>query len=41
VATAAFLFHRNQLPETRMNVTVISGGNIEAEMLAELGKEKA
>jgi len=41
VATAAFLFHRNQLPETRMNVTVISGGNIEAEMLAELGKETA
>lgn len=41
VATAAFLFHRNQLPETRMNVTVISGGNIEAEMLAELAKEKA
>jgi hypothetical protein len=24
-----------------MNVAVISGGNIEAEMLAELGKEKA
>jgi threonine dehydratase len=41
VATAAFLFHRNQLPETRMNVAVISGGNIEAEMLADLRKEKA
>jgi hypothetical protein len=24
-----------------MNVTVISGGNIEAEMRAELGKDKA
>jgi threonine dehydratase len=40
VATAAFLFHRDELPKTTMNVAVISGGNIEAEMLAEL-KEKA
>jgi len=39
VAVAAFLFHRDQLPRTTMNVAVISGGNVEAEMLAELKKE--
>jgi threonine dehydratase len=41
VAVAAFLFHRNELPKTTVNVAVISGGNIEAEMLAELRNEKA
>src|SRR5713101_4608516 len=41
VAVAAFLFHRDQLPRTTMNVTVISGGNVEAEVLAELSKERA
>jgi threonine dehydratase len=41
VSAAAFLFHRDQLPRTTINVAVISGGNIEAEMLAELSKEKA
>ena len=43
VAVAAFLFHRDKLPKTRMNVAVISGGNVEAELLAELklGQEKA
>ena len=30
VAVAAFLFHRDQLPKTTVNVAVISGGNIEA-----------
>jgi threonine dehydratase len=39
VAVAAFLFHREQLPETTMNVAVISGGNIEPEVLAELKRE--
>jgi threonine dehydratase len=34
VATAGFLFHREQLPRTKMNVAVISGGNIEPELLA-------
>src|SRR5271154_7177550 len=29
VATAGFLFHRNQLPNTNLNVAIISGGNIE------------
>jgi len=33
VATAGFLF-RQQLPRTRINVAVISGGNIEPELLA-------
>jgi threonine dehydratase len=36
VAVAAFLFHRAQLPETTINVAVISGGNIEPEVLAKL-----
>jgi threonine dehydratase len=36
VATAGFLFHANQLPKTRLNVAIISGGNIEPQMLAEI-----
>jgi len=36
VATAAFLFHRDQLPQTRVNVAVVSGGNIDPAMLAEI-----
>jgi len=36
VATAAFLFHRDKLPQTKMNVAVISGGNIEPELLARI-----
>jgi threonine dehydratase len=36
VGVAAFLFHRAQLPETTINVAVISGGNIEPEVLVEL-----
>jgi threonine dehydratase len=36
VATAGFLFHADQLPNTRLNVAIISGGNVEPEMLAEL-----
>jgi threonine dehydratase len=36
VATAGFLFHRDQLPETKINVTIISGGNIEPAMLESL-----
>jgi threonine dehydratase len=41
VAVAAFVFHRDQLPRTKINVAVISGGNVEAEMLAEISKERA
>jgi len=36
VAVAAFLFHREQLPRTSQNVAIISGGNIEPEMLEEI-----
>jgi len=36
VATAGFLFHGDRLPKTRMNVAIISGGNIEPQMLREL-----
>ncbi len=36
VAVAGFLFHRGQLPETKWNVAVISGGNIEPELLAQI-----
>jgi threonine dehydratase len=36
VATAGFLFHRDQLPNTKLNVAIISGGNIEPQILAEI-----
>lgn len=36
VAVAAFLFHRDQLPKTQVNVAVISGGNIDPALLAEV-----
>ena len=36
VATAGFLFHADQFPETEFNVAIISGGNIEPKMLEEL-----
>src|SRR5579863_10391915 len=36
VATAGFLFRAEQLPKTKINVAVISGGNIEPRMLEEL-----
>jgi threonine dehydratase len=36
VATAGFLFRRDELPKTKLNVAIISGGNIEPETLAEL-----
>jgi threonine dehydratase len=36
VALAGFLFHRHQLPNTKLNVAIISGGNIEPQMLEEL-----
>ena len=41
VAVAGYLFRREQLPRTRFNVAVISGGNIEPAMLADLRKEPA
>jgi threonine dehydratase len=36
VATAGFLFRRDQVPNTTMNVAIISGGNIEPAMLEKL-----
>jgi threonine dehydratase len=36
VTTAAFLFHADELPNTKINVAVISGGNIDPALLAEL-----
>jgi threonine dehydratase len=36
VAVAAFLFHAAELPATKINVAVISGGNIDPKLLAEL-----
>jgi threonine dehydratase len=38
VAVATFLFHARELPRTKINVAVISGGNIDPEMLRELRK---
>ena len=39
VATAGFLFHRDQLPKTQKNVAIISGGNIEPAMYKALQAE--
>jgi threonine dehydratase len=36
VATAGFIFHAEKLPKTKLNVAIISGGNIEPAMLEEL-----
>ena len=40
VAVAAFLFHAHELPNTKINVAVISGGNIDPALLAELRKSQ-
>ena len=37
VATAGFIFHAKELPQTKLNVAIISGGNIEPAMLKEIG----
>lgn len=36
VAVAGFLFHAHELPDTKFNVAVISGGNIDPQMRARL-----
>jgi threonine dehydratase len=36
VATAGFVFHAKELPQAKLNVAIISGGNIEPEMLNQL-----
>jgi threonine dehydratase len=38
VAVAGFLFHREQLPKARLHAAVISGGNIDPQMLEELNQ---
>jgi threonine dehydratase len=38
VAVAAFLYHQDELPKTKINVAVISGGNIDPAMLAEINR---
>jgi threonine dehydratase len=35
VSVAGFLFRRDQLPKTKLNVAIISGGNIDPKMLEE------
>jgi threonine dehydratase len=39
VAVAGFLFRRDQLPKTKLNVAIISGGNIDPKMLEELRRK--
>ncbi len=39
VAVAGFIFHASQLPHTKINVAVISGGNIDPQMREEIGCE--
>jgi threonine dehydratase len=36
VAVAAFLFHPDQLPDAKLSVAIISGGNIDPKMLEDL-----
>jgi len=36
VAVAGFLFHQEQVPRTVMNVAIISGGNIDPQLLQEI-----
>jgi threonine dehydratase len=39
VAFAAYLFHREELPATRTNVAVLSGGNVDPHLLARVLSE--
>ena len=39
VSLAAFLFHAGEMPDTRINAAVISGGNIDPSLLADLRGE--
>jgi threonine dehydratase len=36
VAAAAYLFHRDRLPTSKVTVAVVSGGNIEPQLLQEI-----
>jgi threonine dehydratase len=39
VAPAAFLFHADRLPDTKISVAVISGGNIDPQILRDFRKD--
>jgi threonine dehydratase len=39
VAVAAFLFHQDRLPDSEANVAILSGGNIDPQMLEQLQTE--
>jgi threonine dehydratase len=41
VAFAAWLFHGHELPESKKAVAVVSGGNVEPQLLAQVLREKA
>ena len=41
VATAGFIFHAHELPKTKLNVAIISGGNIEPKMLEAVRESSA
>ena len=36
VAFAGYLYRRNKLPSTRLNVVVVSGGNVEPRLLTKI-----
>ena len=40
VTFAAYLFHKDELPDTRLNVAVVSGGNVEPDLLARVLSDK-
>jgi threonine dehydratase len=40
VAVAGFLFRADQLPKTKFNVAIISGGNVDPAMLEEIRRER-
>ena len=40
VTFAGYLFHRDELPATRLNVAVVSGGNVEPQLLARILADK-
>ena len=41
VTFAAWLFHRDELPPSRKTVVVVSGGNLEPQLLAQILSEDA
>jgi len=41
VSVAGFLFRADQLPKSRVNIAIISGGNIEPKLLEELHAQRA